>query len=140
LAAPAFIIHVGWLYGQARGREACLVGSPYARYGLPALVLAIIVAVVTAVWAGADGLVSWVIGCSLATFLLYGVDKGIAKTRGVRVPEIVLHVFAFAGGFVGGWLGRWAFRHKTQHASFTAVLVASTSGWVALLVWWLWLR
>jgi uncharacterized membrane protein YsdA (DUF1294 family) len=68
----------------------------------------------------------WIIAVSLVTFILYGYDKAQAKRDGTRVPEIVLHGLALAGGFLGGWLGRWIFRHKIRKPVFTVVLTIST--------------
>ena len=68
----------------------------------------------------------WISAVSLVTLILYGYDKTQAKMGGTRVPEIVLHGLALAGGFLGGWLGRWIFHHKTRKPVFTVVLVIST--------------
>ena|ERR1051325_4346452 len=69
----------------------------------------------------------WWAGLSLLTFLAYGIDKWQSKRQnGRRIPEIILHTLAFAGGVAGGWIGRFVFRHKTRHISFTVVLVLAT--------------
>ena len=68
----------------------------------------------------------WIIAVSLVTFILYGYDKTQAKMGGTRVPEIVLHGLALAGGFLGGWLGRSIFHHKTRKPIFTVILTIST--------------
>jgi len=80
----------------------------------------------------------WLTSVSLVTFLAYGYDKVQAKTDGSRVPEIVLHLLALAGGFIGGWAGRFIFHHKTRHNSFTVVLIISTVMYVVLayLLFW----
>jgi uncharacterized membrane protein YsdA (DUF1294 family) len=59
------------------------------------------------------------------TFVLYGLDKARARSKGWRVPEVVLHVLALSGGFAGGWVGRGVFRHKTRKGMFTFILVVS---------------
>jgi uncharacterized membrane protein YsdA (DUF1294 family) len=74
----------------------------------------------------------WLALASLITFILYGFDKARSKNGGWRVPEIVLHGWALAGGFPGGWLGRSVFRHKTQKGIFSFVLAVSTVIHVAL--------
>jgi uncharacterized membrane protein YsdA (DUF1294 family) len=68
----------------------------------------------------------WLAALSVVTFALYGYDKAQAKSGGMRVPEIVLHALALAGGFPGGWAGRSFFHHKTQKPVFTLVLSIST--------------
>ncbi len=70
----------------------------------------------------------WLLVASLATFVLYGVDKAQAKRDGLRVPENWLHMLALVGGYPGGFAGRAAFRHKTRKAVFTWVL------WISLAI------
>jgi uncharacterized membrane protein YsdA (DUF1294 family) len=60
----------------------------------------------------------WLAILSVVTFFLYGFDKAHSKTDGWRVPEVVLHGLALAGGFIGGWAGRSIFRHKTRKGFF----------------------
>ena len=68
----------------------------------------------------------WLVIASGITFLLYGFDKAQSKNGGWRVPEVVSHGLALAGGFPGGWVGRSMFRHKTKKEIFVFVLVVST--------------
>jgi uncharacterized membrane protein YsdA (DUF1294 family) len=81
----------------------------------------------------------WVVTASGITFLLYGFDKAQSKNGGWRVPEVVLHGLALAGGFPGGWAGRSIFRHKTKKGIFVFVLVVSTALHLGL-VYWLFIR
>jgi uncharacterized membrane protein YsdA (DUF1294 family) len=81
----------------------------------------------------------WVAIASGITFLLYGFDKAQSKKGGWRVPEIVLHGLALAGGFPGGWAGRSVFRHKTKKGIFEFVLAVSTVIHLGL-VYWLFIR
>jgi len=69
----------------------------------------------------------WLASTSIVTFILYGFDKMQAKNDGGRVPEIVLHLLALAGGFAGGWVGRFIFRHKTRKPVFLIVLILATA-------------
>jgi uncharacterized membrane protein YsdA (DUF1294 family) len=55
---------------------------------------------------------------SLADFLLMGLDKGLARREGRRIPERVLLGLALFGGSLGGVLGMKLFRHKTRHWYF----------------------
>jgi len=68
----------------------------------------------------------WLAVMSFITFLLYGFDKAQSRRHGWRIPEIVLHAAALAGGFSGGWTGRAVFRHKTQKGIFVFLLIIST--------------
>jgi len=72
------------------------------------------------------GYIVWLISWSAATFLLYGLDKGVTKIHSLRVPEMVLHLAALAGGFVGGWLGMVVWHHKVRKHIFYVVLLIAT--------------
>jgi uncharacterized membrane protein YsdA (DUF1294 family) len=76
---------------------------------------------------------AWLLAMSVVTFSYYGFDKYQAQRKGWRVPEVWLHVLAFAGGFLGGWAGLFWFRHKTDHFFFMIMLVLAT----ALHIWFL---
>lgn len=52
------------------------------------------------------------------SFVLFGVDKYLARNGMRRVSERALFVSALLGGSFGALLGMWTFRHKTQHKSF----------------------
>ena len=74
---------------------------------------------------------AWLTSATLTTFILYGVDKYLARIKRftVRVPEIVLNLLALVGGFAGGWLGMLVWRHKInvrKHWNVLAFLVAGT--------------
>jgi uncharacterized membrane protein YsdA (DUF1294 family) len=84
--------------------------------------------------------VAWLAAWSVATFALYGVDKGLAKAKGPRVPELILNLLAIVGGSTGGWLGMLAFRHKSnfrRHPGIWAVLILSTICQVTLIYFWM---
>jgi uncharacterized membrane protein YsdA (DUF1294 family) len=73
----------------------------------------------------------WLVAWSVCSFVLYGLDKGLARAGGPRVPEIILNLLAVLGGFAGCWLGMAAFRHKSnfrKHPFMWAVLALSTVG------------
>jgi uncharacterized membrane protein YsdA (DUF1294 family) len=82
----------------------------------------------------------WLSTVSVVTFLLYGYDKSQAKIGGMRVPEIVLHGLALAGGFLGGWLGRWVFHHKIRKPVFTVILTISTVLYAGIAVYFIFLK
>jgi uncharacterized membrane protein YsdA (DUF1294 family) len=71
----------------------------------------------------------WMIAINVTTFLLFGVDKGLAKTlKNLRVPERVLHIYTLLGGIVGHIAGRLVFRHKISREKrliFNIVLIVS---------------
>lgn len=59
--------------------------------------------------------------------VLYWWDKRKARVgEGMRIPEVVLHSFAFAGGGLGALVSQRLLRHKTRKRGFTVVT------WIAL--------
>ncbi len=94
-------------------------------------------------------MILWRVGFSLgraalmavngATFCLYGVDKYQALHLGARVPEIMLHLAAAAGGTPGAALGQVTFRHKTRKGSFQVVFFAiAVAQAIGLTLLWRW--
>ena len=55
---------------------------------------------------------------SLASFVLYIVDKLQAENRLPRIPEWVLLLVPFIGGGTGAVFGMLVFHHKTKHWCF----------------------
>ncbi len=109
-------------------------------FGLSAAVLGAVLFVLlygTTTW---HPYLAWLAAWSVAEFLVYGLDKALAKAKGPRVPELILNLLAAVGGFPGGWLGMLVFRHKSnfrRHPIIWAVLALSTVGHAALLYVWL---
>jgi uncharacterized membrane protein YsdA (DUF1294 family) len=105
----------------------------------PALIAAIVVGVALFallwLWLRWSPLLAWLAAWSVPTFALYGIDKRQAKSGGWRIPEVLLHAMALAGGVLGAWLGRMVFRHKTQEPVFLIVLVVASLIWGAIAIW-----
>jgi uncharacterized membrane protein YsdA (DUF1294 family) len=84
---------------------------------------------------------AWLAGINLTTFGYYGYDKARARAGLRRVPEVVLHLLALAGGSPAAWLAMRTFRHKTVKGSFRLAfwLVVAVqlllAAWVAWLLW-----
>ena len=55
-----------------------------------------------------------VLGVNLLCFLVFGLDKALAKGSKRRIPEATLLTFAFLGGSIGAMLGMIVFHHKTD--------------------------
>ena len=55
---------------------------------------------------------------NLLTFLVYGMDKLLAKMQKWRISEKILLGFAAFGGSVGAFAGMRCFHHKTRKAKF----------------------
>lgn len=99
---------------------------------IPLLAVGVLLAVVLGAFTPIGWLAAWLVGLGLTTFVVYGWDKRQAQSGGWRVPEIVLHSLALAGGVVGGWAGRQVFRHKTRKPVFTVVLTVATALWAVI--------
>lgn len=68
-------------------------------------------------------LLSWIVSATVLTFLLFGIDKGLAGKSGrVRLPEALLHFMAFIGGTVGAFAGAFLFHHKVSKRPFMVKL------------------
>lgn len=84
-------------------------------------------------------LLTWYTVASIATFVVYWLDKRRAQLGERRVPEKTLHVLAAAGGFAGAWAAMRIVRHKNRKAWFVAVTAAITLAhalaWVCFAVW-----
>ena len=65
-------------------------------------------------------LAGWLILINIVTFVVFGLDKLLAKHPRLRqrVPEKNLLLLAVVGGSVGALLGMYLFRHKTLHRVF----------------------
>ena len=91
-------------------------------------------------WLDWSPILAWLVGWSIPTFAIYGIDKAQAKRDGWRVPESLLHALALGGGVIGAWAGRLVFRHKTQKPEFLVVLIAATILWAGLALWAVFVR
>ncbi|NLW65311.1 MAG: DUF1294 domain-containing protein [Clostridiales bacterium] len=57
---------------------------------------------------------------TLATFIVFGIDKLKARRGRRRISEAALMTLCAFGGSLGGLAGMYVFRHKTLHRKFTA--------------------
>jgi uncharacterized membrane protein YsdA (DUF1294 family) len=55
---------------------------------------------------------------NVLTFLVYGIDKWMAKQGSWRISEATLLTLAVIGGSIGALLGMQVWHHKTQHKKF----------------------
>jgi uncharacterized membrane protein YsdA (DUF1294 family) len=84
-------------------------------------------------------LAAWLVALNLTAFGYYGFDKRQARRGGRRVPEVVLHGLALAGGSAGAWLAMRLFRHKTVKGRFRLVFWLIVCLQLTLLVGITWL-
>jgi len=78
---------------------------------------------------------SWLIGASLITVVLFGIDKKRAVGGGSRIPEMLLMLMILVGGFLGGWAGRSVFRHKSNRPEYAIILVVAGVVHALLALW-----
>jgi uncharacterized membrane protein YsdA (DUF1294 family) len=92
-------------------------------------------------WSWYRGAFLYLLSVNLVTAGYYGFDKSRARRQGRRVPEVVLHGLAVAGGTPGAWLGMRLFRHKTIKGEFRLVfwfIAILQAGLIAALLYRLW--
>ena len=81
------------------------------------------------------------LGINVLAFLLYGLDKSLAKKNARRIPEKTLIGLAAVFGALGALLGMLLFRHKTKHIKFTVTvpvfLLLQAGFFIALTARWL---
>lgn len=58
------------------------------------------------------------VAANVLAFLVYGIDKGRARTNARRISERTLILIAAIGGSVGALLAMQLFRHKTRKVKF----------------------
>ena len=68
-------------------------------------------------------LYAYLIGVNLTTFVMYGFDKEQAVYNRSRIPEIVLHLLALAGGSPAAFFAQITFRHKTRKRVFRTIFI-----------------
>ena len=109
--------------------------SPHSTWLAIATVLPSL-AVVAALISSTGRMVLWyAVGVNLTALLLYGHDKSAARKGAGRVPELVLHLCALAGGTPAALLAGRTFRHKTRKRRFLAVYWATVALHLALAAW-----
>ncbi len=118
---------------QARKRPAH--PSPYSTWAAIAMLLPGLAVVAALVWTTGYVLAWYAAAVNVATFLLYWHDKSAAKKQVGRVPELVLHAMALAGGTPGALLAGRLFRHKTRKWQFQAVYWPTVAIHLALAAW-----
>lgn len=81
------------------------------------------------------------IAVNLATFVMFHIDKSLARSGGWRIRESTLLWLAFLGGTPGAYAARSLFRHKTRKQPFSNHLYAIATlqtvgigGWIG----WQW--
>jgi uncharacterized membrane protein YsdA (DUF1294 family) len=113
--------------------------SPYWLFSLVAVAIVLIVALPLWAWLHWSWLWCYLLGINVATFALYGFDKGSAGRSGRRVPETVLHGAELLGGTPAAFVAQRVFHHKTQKSSYQVRfwLIVVVQVLIVLGLWWL---
>ncbi len=74
------------------------------------------------------------IAWNFIVFIIYGVDKMLAKRGARRISERTLLTLAFFMGAVGAIFGMYTFRHKTRKTKFR-ILVPLYVVWNVIVVY-----
>ncbi|WP_233881020.1 DUF1294 domain-containing protein [Virgibacillus halodenitrificans] len=65
-----------------------------------------------------SGVLFYLGGVNVFTYILMGLDKQKAIKKKYRIPERTFWLLSLLGGALGVLLGMKSFRHKTKHKSF----------------------
>ena len=60
-----------------------------------------------------ESIIYYLYSINIVVFVVYGMDKLLAKLRSWRVPEVGLLFLAAIGGSVGTYVAMQLFRHKS---------------------------
>jgi len=91
-------------------------------YGVVVVILVLIL-LITCGAAGLGPLRAYLVSVNIVTFFFYGFDKWQATNTSGRIPEMVLHGLALAGGTPGAFIGQIIFRHKTRKSNFRKIFI-----------------
>ncbi len=73
----------------------------------------------------------YIIIINIISFIMYGIDKFLAKRNLYRVSEFTLLFIGLLGGVIGSFLGMFVFHHKTRKIKFYIFNIVS----LILLIW-----
>ncbi|WP_404453808.1 DUF1294 domain-containing protein [Oceanobacillus kapialis] len=65
-----------------------------------------------------NGILFYLIGVNVITFIIMGMDKQKARKKKYRIPERTFWLLAIVGGALGAIIGMQRYRHKTKHRAF----------------------
>ena len=93
---------------------------------LPLIIAVCLIAVAFGLfwWMDVNLLYAYLLSVSVIAFLFYGYDKRQSMRNNWRIPEVVLHALALAGGSPGALAGQILFRHKTRKLKFRIIFAA----------------
>lgn len=76
------------------------------------------------------------LAASLATFIIYAMDKLAAKKGAWRTQESTLHILSLAGGWPGAIIAQQKLRHKSKKQNFRIIFWVTVLLNIGIFVWW----
>ena len=111
--------------------------NPYRYYLLVAAFFLLSIGIVIWKYTSINPLWIYLVSITLITFIFYGYDKYQAIKNKNRIPELVLHFLALAGGSIGGLAGQYFFHHKTKKLKFQIFFILIAIVQIASIIWWI---
>ena len=71
---------------------------------------------------------------NIISFIVYGIDKHLARKKSFRVSEYSLFILSIFGGGIGSLLGMRVFHHKTKKKVFWIVNIITSIIWIIIIV------
>ena len=72
---------------------------------------------------------------NIVGFLVFMIDKRLAKRKCRRIPEYVLILIGLCGGAAGSYLSMRIFRHKTSKLLFSILMPVMMVIQIGFLIW-----
>ncbi len=80
-------------------------------------------------------IIIYLIVINIITFIVFAIDKHLAKMGSRRIREITLLELSLVGGSLGGLIAMYAVRHKTKKLKFVITVPVMLIAQVTLLVY-----
>ena len=71
---------------------------------------------------------------NIISFIVYGVDKTLARKKSFRISEYSLFILAIFGGGIGSLLGMKIFHHKTKKKVFWIINILFSIIWIIIVI------
>ena len=99
------------------------LNTPYLYFSLLGACIAATTYTVLHLYFATDSVHAFFIGTNVASFIVMGLDKSLARSSSPRTPETLLYILALLGGAPGVLIGCQIFKHKTRKAAFQLTLL-----------------
>jgi uncharacterized membrane protein YsdA (DUF1294 family) len=76
-----------------------------------------------------------IIAVNIVAFLVFMIDKLMAKMSKIRIPEWVLLLLGLCYGATGGYVAMQVFQHKTKNLLFAVLMPVMMVVQMGYLIW-----